>query len=148
MQTKKIEITTTTHAIAVGLYISQSVLGCLYVLHLAVAKSMTDITNPFFVDFWAFALFAAGATATAAVLSSKTNPLPALKVEMIAALALSGLSLWYEITLVISNGFVGVVTTQTYAVMVAIACFFRAVQIQKERRRVFRTLKSLNSVEG
>lgn len=139
---RPLEITTTTHALAVSIYLLQAIQGILYVIGLANASSMTDLIGEPAVGLWSIILAAGGVLATVAVVMARkpTYTLPALRTEMWAATALAIASFWYEATLIIGNGLSEVVTTQSYAVMVGAGCIARMVQIRRERRRVIRTL--------
>ena len=138
---RPLEITTTTHAIAVSIYFLQSIQGMLYIVGLAQAVTMTAIAGPAVVGIWSLILVLGGALAALATRAAKKNPMPALKVEMWAIMALVVANLWYEATLVIGNGPLGVVTTQSYAIMLVVGCAARIVQIRKERKRILAALK-------
>lgn len=135
-----VTITTTTHALAVSIYALQATQGALYLLDLANAASMSDWLGQVFADVWAMVLLLAGIAAVAATQMSKDYTRPALRAESAACVALAVASLFYEVTLVRGNGIGEVVTTQSYALMVAIGCGFRVWQIRREQRRVHAAL--------
>ena len=136
MPRSRVHITTSTHAGGLSLYGIQVALGVAYILDLAVAKSMRDLTNSTMADVWALALLTGGLSALMGALHTRQSPAKGMRTEIIACIVIALASLVYEVTLVVGNGWLGVVTTQIYAVGVATGCGFRAWQAHRERNRV------------
>lgn len=134
--TRAVTITTTTHALAVSIYALQAAQGALYLVGLAEAKTMTVWVGPVVASVWAMVLLVAGCAAVVATRLARESPMPALVAEAWACVALGAASAWYEVTLVVGNGWTEVVTTQSYALMVAVGCFCRLYQIRREHKRV------------
>lgn len=131
-------VTTPTHALTVTVYGSQVLLGVAYLVGLAEAKAMTEIAGPTLAAVWALCLLLSSLTALVSVVGAKDRIRRSLAVEMWAALAVGLVSLIYEVTLLIGNGPLGVVTTQTYALAIGIGCLARAWQIRRELARIRR----------
>lgn len=147
--TKALEIATPTHAWAVSIYVLQAFLGILYVVGIARAIAMTEMTNEYLVSLWSIVLVVGGVLATIAVFMAR-NPqftLPALRYEMWANTAIVVTSGFYEATLFISNGPLEVATTQAYAITFTVGGIARIVQIRGERARMILSKKHMKVTE-
>lgn len=129
-------VTTPTNALTVTVYASQVGLGVAYLVGAAEARTMIDLVGPMLADAWALALLVSSLLALVAVFTVKENVERALVAEMVGATTVGVVSLIYEVTLLIGNGPLSVVTTQTYAIAVGAGCLARAWQIFRERAGV------------
>lgn len=129
-------VTTPTNALTVTVYASQVGLGVAYLVGAAEARTMIDLVGPMMADAWALVLLLSSLLALVAVFTVKENVSRALMAEMFGATTVGIVSLLYEVTLLIGNGPLGVVTTQTYAIAFGVGCLARAWQIFREREGV------------
>lgn len=129
-------VTTPTNALTVTVYASQVGLGVAYLVGAAEARTMVDLVGPMLADAWALVLLVSSLLALVAVFTVKENVERALMAEMFGATTVGVVSLIYEVTLLIGNGPLSVVTTQTYAIAVGVGCLARAWQIFRERAGV------------
>lgn len=140
MPRSRVHITTSTHAGGLSLYGIQVALSVAYILDLAVAKTMHDLTSPTIADLWALILLIGGLSALMGAAHARQSPAKGMRTEIIACIIIALASLVYEVTLVIGNGWLGVVTTQIYVVGVSTGCVVRAWQVRRERNRVISAL--------
>lgn len=143
MRRSRVQITSPDHAGGLGLYGIQIALGVAYILDLAEAKSMITLTNSFTADAWALILLLGGLTAIMGALNAKAAPPKGMRVEMWACVVIAAASFIYEATLVIGNGWNGVVTTQILSAGVGASCALRALQVLRERRKVISVLSEV-----
>lgn len=129
-------VTTPTNALTVTVYASQVGLGVAYLVGVAEAVAMTALVGPVLAQVWALVMLVSALLALTAVFTVRENVERALLAECVGATTVGVISLLYEVTLLIGNGPLSVVTTQTYAIAVGVGCLARAWQIHRERAGV------------
>lgn len=129
-------VTTPTNALTVTVYASQVGLGVAYLVGLAEAVTLTALVGPVLAQVWALVMLISALLALTAVFTVRENVERALLAEGVGATTVGVISLLYEVTLLIGNGPLSVVTTQTYAIAVGVGCLARAWQIYRERAGV------------
>ena len=131
------------HPVAITTYMAAAFGGLLPVSGLAEAKGMTDAFGASAVSLLGTLAFVSGLlVATMALLSRYQEPTRhTLRVECIAVAVACLCWGFYEVTLVMGNGFNQVLFTQNWVTWPALGFFWRAIEIVREIRRVRREPK-------
>lgn len=135
--TRPLQITSTTHAAALGLYALALVLGVEHAVGIAPHPGMSALAGPGGVALWCALLVTGAATALAGALAAPHAPVPSLPlaVEGAGATALAVAWAVYEWSLASMYGGTAP-TTQTLAVGLAAGCIARAAQAVIELRHI------------
>lgn len=138
--TDPIRLTSSGHPTAIFNYLGASFVGVATIAGLTTVISMTEILGKDGVTVWAGVTSVAGLIAAAIALIGRfDSPTESrLRIEWVSLTILFLSYLWYEITLVIGNGFGNVVVTQVLAHVIFLGCGARAIEIIIEIRRVRR----------
>lgn len=141
--TDTIRLTSPGHPTALLVYLGASFVGVATIAGLTTVVSMTEILGSDGVIVWSGITAVAGLIAAAVALIGRIDsPTESrLKVELVSLTILFLSYLWYEITLVIGNGFGNVVVTQVLAHVIFLGCGARAIEVIAEIRRVRREPK-------
>ena len=142
---KPLTVTTTTHALAISTYGGLFLLGVAQDVGAAHTLALEALVGERLVFVWSLLLTASALVCFVAALRApkRGNPTTVMTVEKFAALALGLMLAVYEWSLAVDNGFT-VPTTQIFVIMSAVGCFSRAIQIQRETRRVDKALKDVH----
>lgn len=141
--TEPLRLTSSGHPTAIVVYLGASFIGVATIAGLTTVLSMTEIIGPDGVTVWSGITAVSGLVAAAVALVGRIDPPTEsrLRIEWVSLTILFLSYLWYEITLVIGNGFGNVVVTQVLAHVIFLGCGARAVEVIAEIRRVRREPK-------
>lgn len=132
---KPLQLTSTTHAFAYGVYSKQTGFGICLLLGFASVRALADLM---FVPIIGLALFLGGATGLYAITTAARapNPEPGLRLERVAAYVIGVTNFFLACALFWKYGFTAGALAQIYVLGVAIPCGFRIRQIQHDRRKL------------
>lgn len=133
---RALEITTTTHAVAVSVYILQAVMGVAYLLTFPVAPSLTTAAGPMLGSLWALVLTIAAFACTYAAFSARKFLTPALTVEQWGCTTITFTSVAYIWGIFAAGNAGKSFTTIGFTLMVGVGCAVRCIQIIHERRKI------------
>lgn len=135
---RPLEITTTTHPIAISMYVVQVLLGVLNITGLQTARGLTLLLGPTLVGFWALLVTFSGVLALwGAFLAPQRrhDPSDALRIEMAGCVGIFLTRACYEVSLAATLGFT-TLETQGLTIALALGSLFRIRQIRQQVRRL------------
>lgn len=141
---KPLQITTSTHAMGLSVYVATGVIAVWNLTDVANAAAMTGEFGQGVTDLWSIGMLLGAVLALVGALTQSRpgNPMPAMRLEGFGAALVGTLSLFYLYSLVHVYGWLDSATTQTYAGCFGIGGVSRTAQIAIELRRVKRALRA------
>lgn len=136
----RVQITSSTHALAVALYAAMVGLGLLHLQGAISSQAVLDNLPGLWAGVWATGHLLAPVLALAGAVVAARRPLPVfpMAAEMTGCAVFAITEGTYVICLLITYGFTGAPSTIAMGTGISIACAARATQIAWDLRRIIR----------